>query len=251
MRAKQRDRTVSQLPEKATSAWVPRPPNPHVRPLMLRPIAPVAREMGLPPGDPRLAIPAVAPGQTVGLFGGSFDPPHDGHLHAAQLALVRLGLDQIWWMVTPANPLKRGSPPSDLKRRLAAASAYCSDPRIRVTAFEARLGVTYTARVVHFLTQARPGVRFVWIMGGDNLLSFHHWQDWRWIMASTPIAIVDRPSAPMPVTRSKAARVFAANRLLFRDAPLLAKLKPPAWVLLRGPLNGQSSTKLRAKGLGL
>lgn len=243
------------LPKPAkTNERAPKHPpqkRPHVRALTLEPIAPVARRLGLSPGDARLTIPAVAPGQCIGLFGGSFDPPHAGHVHAAHLALTRLGLDQLWWMVTPVNPLKHGSPPSDLKRRLDAASTYCRDPRIRVTAFEARLGVTYTARVLHYLRRARPNVRFVWIMGGDNLLSFHRWQDWRWMMASTPVAIVDRPSAPMPITRSRAAAVFAGSRLMFSDAALLTKLKPPAWVLLRGPLNGQSSTELRALGQGL
>lgn len=227
------------------------PRNPHHRPLALQARAEVAARLGLSRGDPRLVIPTVSKGQKIGLFGGSFDPPHAGHRHAAHLALTRLGLDQIWWMVTPVNPLKRSAPPTDLKRRLDAASAFCQDRRIKVTAFEARLDVTYTARVLHFLKRARPGVHFVWVMGGDNLMSFHRWQDWRWIMATTPIAIVDRPSAVLPQMRSRAAQTFWSRRVSYEESGRVPASKPAKWVMLRGPRKWQSSTKLRASGLGL
>ena len=222
---------------------------------MLRPLFPRLLSddefVGLNPRDERFALPKASPGRRVGLFGGTFDPPHEGHQNAAKMALNRLQLDELWWMVTPGNPLKRGQPLSDLKRRLDATEAWAQDPRIRITAFEARFAVHTTCDVIQFLRSRYPGVRFVWIMGGDNLMSFHRWENWTSIMRSVPIAVIDRPGAPSPALRSPAARHFWKHRLDQDDAGLLVEKPPPAWCVLHGPLKSVSSTRLRAEGRGL
>ena len=137
-------------------------------------------------------LPPVRPGMRIGLFGGSFDPPHDGHRAVSLEALKRLGLDQVWWLVSPQNPLKPHAP-ADLGRRIAAARALANHPRIKVTGIEASLGTTYTADTLRKLQERLPGVRLVWMMGADNLASFHRWRDWQGIAADVPIAVFNRP----------------------------------------------------------
>ena len=141
---------------------------------------------------PRYRIPPHYPGLRIGLFGGTFDPPHEAHRAASLLALKRLALDRVWWLVTPGNPLKdtRGLAPLD--ERVAAARDLARHPRIDVTGVEAEIGVRYTYDTIGHLVAHCPGVRFVWIMGADNLRTFHRWQRWRGIAALVPIAVVDR-----------------------------------------------------------
>ncbi len=198
-------------------------------------------------GDPRLAIPHAEPGNVVGLFGGSFNPPHSGHRLVADTALKRLGLDQLWWLVTPGNPLKDHSQLAPLEDRLDAVEAMADHPRMRVTALEARLGTSYSARTVALLQRKRPRLRFVWIMGADNLAGFHRWQDWRGLMASVPVAVVDRPGATLAAVSAAAAQSQAAWRIDESDAGWLARLAPPAWVFLHGPRDPASSTRIRAE----
>lgn len=194
----------------------------------------------------RLSLPPHAPGMRIGLFGGSFNPPHEGHLLASRLALTRLGLDRVWWLVTPGNPLKdtRRLPP--LAARIDSARRLARDPRIVVTGLEAGIGARYTADTLTYLRARCPGVRFVWIMGGDNLLQFHRWRDWEEIMRAMPIAIVDRPGAALRAASAKAAQRFAWARLDERQARLLCDATPPAFVYLHGPRSAASSTALRA-----
>ena len=135
-----------------------------------------------------IRLPPHAPGMRIGLFGGTFDPPHRAHLGASLLALKRLALDRVWWLVTPGNPLKQTDGLAPLAERIAAASALTHDPRIAITGFEADLGVRYSFDTVAWLKKRCPGVRFVWIMGADNLRSFHRWQKWRGIAAMVPMA---------------------------------------------------------------
>ena len=137
-------------------------------------------------------LPLHAPGLRVGLFGGSFNPPHEAHRAASLFAMRRLGLDRVWWLVTPGNPLKDtdGLPP--LEQRLAAARALANHPRIDVTDLEARLRTRYSVDTLRMLKRRYPLVRFVWLMGADNLVNFHRWKDWRAIAALVPIAVVDR-----------------------------------------------------------
>ncbi len=182
---------------------------------------------------------------TIGLYGGSFNPPHEGHALVARLAIQRLGLDRLWWLVTPGNPLKSGNGLAPLGERLKLSEAIASDPRIIVTALEQGLGTAYTARTIEHILRRHKGVRFVWIMGADNLGSFHRWQEWRRIAASVPIAVIDRPGATLTYLSSKAARTLDRARVSERDAQLLAYMRPPAWTFIHGPRSNQSSTLLR------
>lgn len=192
-----------------------------------------------------LRIPVLPSGTTVGLFGGSFDPPHAGHRHVAETALKRLRLDRLWWLVSPGNPLKRHEGLAPLDRRVAASRALVEDRRICVTAFEAAHRLRYTADLVEMLGVRRPDLRFVWVMGADSLFTFHRWQDWRRIAASVPIAVVDRPGATLRALAAPAALALAPFRLAESDARLLPRLPPPAWTFLHGPRLAVSSTGLR------
>lgn len=192
-----------------------------------------------------LKLPHAEPGNRIGLFGGSFNPPHSGHRLVAATVLKRLGLDQVWWLVTPGNPLKSHADLAPLEMRLHMAGAMANHPRMKVTAYETVLGTPYTARTVMALWAMRPAVRFVWVMGADNLAGFHRWQDWRAIVGSVPIAIVDRPGASLSVLSSPMAKVFENYRLPEEDAPLLPDMEPPVWTFLHTPLDQTSSTDLR------
>lgn len=192
-----------------------------------------------------LRMPHVEPGMSVGLFGGSFNPPHDGHLLVAELALRRIGLDQLWWMVTPGNPLKENSDLPSLSSRIAWSEAMNDDPRVKVTAFEARYNVHYTAQTLALVKARNPGVRFVWIMGADNLATFHHWQAWRTIAMTFPIAVIDRPGSTLSFLSSVMAKAFWQARIDEADAALLPRLDPPAWTFVHGPRSPLSSTAIR------
>ena len=136
---------------------------------------------------------------TVGLFGGSFNPPHDGHVLVADIALRRLGLQQLWWMVTPGNPLKSRNHLAPLSERIALSEKIAHDPRIKVTAFEQSLGQSYTARTLEKIRERNRGIRFVWIMGADNLKNFHHWQDWQRSPAPSPSLSSTAPATRCPI----------------------------------------------------
>jgi nicotinate-nucleotide adenylyltransferase len=191
------------------------------------------------------SLPPHPPGLRIGLYGGSFNPPHAGHLHVGLLALKRLRLDRIWWLVTPGNPLKElgGLPP--LAERMAAAQALARHPRLAVTGFEAEIGARYTLDSLEYLAGHAPGVRFVWIMGADNLAQFDRWRGWRRIAQLMPFAVIDRPGWTLRAARSRAALALARFRIDETDAPVLADRAPPAWVFLHGPRSALSSTVLR------
>lgn len=196
------------------------------------------REVGAPPH---------APGLRVGLFGGSFNPPHDGHRESSLLALRRLRLDRIWWLVSPGNPLKDASELAPLAARLDAARKLARHPRIEVTAIEAEIGTAYTFATISYLKQRCPGVHFVWIMGADNLLGFHCWKRWRKLAQLVPIAIIDRPGSTLKAMNSRAAQALGAYRLDESKAARLADAAPPAFMFLHGPRSPLSSTALRAR----
>jgi nicotinate-nucleotide adenylyltransferase len=189
--------------------------------------------------------PVAMPGQRVGIMGGSFNPPHDGHLIAATTALRRLQLDQLWWVVTPGNPLKNHDGLRPLAERLLACRKMAKDRRFFVTGFEAELGSPYTAATLAFLKMRSPGVRFVWVMGADNLASFHRWQNWQSIAGSIPIAVVDRPGWRHKALASAAGRALEDARIPEGEAPLILRARLPAWVFLTSRLSTQSSTALR------
>jgi nicotinate-nucleotide adenylyltransferase len=193
------------------------------------------------------ANPHARPGQTIGLLGGSFDPPHAGHVHITREAMKRFGLDRVWWLVSPGNPLKtRG--PAPLADRMIAARALMQHPRVTVTDIEARLGTSATADTLRALRAAYPGVRFVWLMGADNLAQFHLWQDWRSIMDTVPVGVLARPKDRISARMSPAARIYAHYRISSQASHLLARADPPAWCFVNVPMVDLSSTSIRAKG---
>ncbi|AWN54075.1 nicotinate-nucleotide adenylyltransferase [Methylobacterium sp. 17Sr1-1] len=195
-------------------------------------------------------LPPLAPGLRVGLYGGSFNPAHAGHRHVSRLALRRLALDRVWWLVSPGNPLKDRRHLPETAARAEGARAVARDPRIAVTGFEAGLGIRYTVETLTWLTARHPEVRFVWIMGADSLASFHRWRGWREIAARMPFAVIDRPGYTLKAMASPAARTLAGSRIDAAAAATLAGRSPPAWVFLHGPRNGLSSTALRAADPG-
>jgi nicotinate-nucleotide adenylyltransferase len=192
--------------------------------------------------------PLALPGMRIGLLGGSFNPAHDGHRHISLAALERLGIDRLWWVVTPGNPLKSKSELAEFPRRIARERAVAGDPRIAVTGFEAGLPRPYTADTLAFLRARFPGVHFVWVMGGDNLAQIHRWHRWREIFELMPVAVVDRPGTRHKALASPAARRFANARLSEADARALPLMQAPAWAYLTIPLSSTSSTALRKAG---
>jgi nicotinate-nucleotide adenylyltransferase len=195
-----------------------------------------------------VALPQHFPGMRIGIFGGSFDPAHEGHRQVSLVGLRALDLDQVWWLVSPQNPLKSNAPSADLSRRVKAARKVASDSRIRVTGIEATLGTSYTAETLRKLLPRLPGVSLVWMMGADNLAQFHRWKDWQSIAASVPIAIFNRPGLALRALAGPAARTLAPWRLPEQAASSLAGTRPPAWTFLSRPYIPLSSTELRAAG---
>lgn len=206
--------------------------------------------MSLSAFTPSLArLPRHSAGMRIGLFGGTFNPPHDGHRLASLTALARLGLDRVWWMVTPGNPLKENSDLPPLAERMEAARLVAHDPRIDVTAFESQIGTHYTYDTLSYLVRRCPLVRFVWIMGADNLAGFHKWQKWQAIAQMMPIVVIDRPGSTLKAMHSRAGLMLGRHRVDESDAALLTRMVAPAFAFLHGPRSDLSSTELRAMGL--
>jgi nicotinate-nucleotide adenylyltransferase len=168
------------------------------------------------------ALPVADPGMKIGLFGGSFDPAHEGHAHVAETALKRLALDKIWWLISPQNPLKPKSSP--FATRLQSAQDQAHGPRMEVTDLEQKLGCAYTYQTLRALKRLYPGVEFTLVMGADNLANFRKWKNWREVAAAVPVAIVSRPGSP------------ASDRLR----------APKNWIFLNARHHRQSSTAIRA-----
>lgn len=197
-------------------------------------------------GSLSVRVPPAAAGQRIGLLGGSFNPPHRAHVVVSETVMKRLGLDEVWWIVTPANPLKAHDDLAPLAKRLAACRRLVVNPRIKITALEADLRSTSTAVTLSFLKQRLAGVHFVWIMGGDNLAGFHRWAAWRRIAALMPFVVADRPQWRLKALSSPAARALARFRSRDSEAGALALKKPPAWLYLTLRLSPESSTEIRA-----
>ena len=195
----------------------------------------------------RQGFPLAKPGMCIGLLGGSFDPAHEGHAHITREALKRFRLNEVWWLVSPGNPLKaRG--PAPLKARLARARTVMQHPRVEITDIEARLGTRFTHATLAELQAHYPGVRFVWLMGADNLAGFHKWDNWRQILATVPVAVMARPGQRISARLSPAARVFRRHKLKAREAMRITRAGPPVWVFVNVPMSGLSSTSIRARG---
>ena len=189
--------------------------------------------------------PIALPGQRIGLLGGSFDPAHAGHLHITEMALRRFRLDRVWWLVSPGNPLKAQGP-APLAERIAGARRIADDPRIIVTGIEARLGTRWTADTIAALKARYPGVRFVWLMGSDNLIQFSRWDRWQGIAAQVPVGVIARPGSRTSARTARAARILERWRLPQHEAGRLAEITPPAWVLINVPMTALSSTAIRS-----
>lgn len=191
--------------------------------------------------------PLAFAGQRIGLLGGSFDPPHPGHVHISRWALKAIGLDAVWWLVSPGNPLKQNGP-VEIDRRIAACRELVDHPRIHVTDVERYLGSPFTANTLMHLGRRYPGVRFIWLMGADNLASFHHWQEWRWIIETHSIGVLARPGEQIRAGLSHAAQRYAHLRLHGDAAHLLGRKGLARWALLNGPMSDHSSTRIRDAG---
>jgi nicotinate-nucleotide adenylyltransferase len=184
--------------------------------------------------------------RVIGLFGGSFDPAHAGHVALTKHALRQFGLDQVWWLVTPGNPLKSHGP-APLATRMAQARAKMKHPQVRVTDIEAQLGTTYTAETIAVLQDRFVHTQFVWLMGADNLAQFDQWKDWRQIMETIPIGVIARPAARLSPLSSRAARIYRNARVPAKKSRLLGNLSGPAWCYLNMPLMPISSSTLRSE----
>ncbi|MEC7256491.1 MAG: nicotinate-nucleotide adenylyltransferase [Pseudomonadota bacterium] len=193
------------------------------------------------------SFPFARAGQSIGLFGGSFDPPHRGHVHITHQALARFGLDRVWWLVSPGNPLKAHGP-APLEQRMAASCDIMQHPRVQITDIETHLGTRITAETIAALVARYPGVRFVWLMGADNLAQFHRWQDWRYIMDTVPVGVLARPGDRISARMSPAARAYGRYRIPGRASPLLAQATAPAWCFVNVPMVALSSSAIRARG---
>jgi nicotinate-nucleotide adenylyltransferase len=193
----------------------------------------------------RVTLPLHGPGMRIGLFGGSFNPAHDAHRAVSLLAMKKLQLDRLWWLVTPGNPLKDTRALPTLDERIAQATALANHPRIDVTGFEAVIGTKYSCDTIRWLKTEAPGTHFVWIMGADNLKNFHRWKNWRDIFLMLPIAVVDRGGLSLQAASGPAPLSFAKARIPENRASTLPGLPPPAWVYLHGVKSDLSSTKIR------
>lgn len=191
------------------------------------------------------ALPSHGAGQAIGLLGGSFNPPHAGHLHITELALKRLKLDAVWWLVSPGNPLKEHGDLAPFDERVRRACEIADHPRIRISAIESQIGENYTADTLAYVVSRAPDTRFVWLMGADGLANFHRWRAWQRIAALMPLGIIDRPGWMLQALASPAARRLAQYRRDEANAPCLARMRPPGWLLLFGPRSELSSTAMR------
>jgi len=184
--------------------------------------------------------------QVIGLLGGSFDPAHAGHVHITREALKRFDLDAVWWLVSPGNPLKaRG--PAPIEQRLEKAREIMQHPRVKISDFETRAGTTYTANTLKALIKAYPQYRFVWLMGADNMASFHLWKDWTWIMENVPVGVLARPGDRVAARTSKAARLYAYARLRGRESHRLGQCDAPKWGFINVAMVDLSSTMIRGR----
>lgn len=198
-----------------------------------------------PSASNEMRAPLAAPGMRIGLLGGSFNPAHGAHREISLAALKRLGLDQVWWLVSAGNPLKDVSGLPPVAERVRAARRVANHPRITVTGYDGGTGSPYTADLLAALVQRYPGVHFVWLMGADNLATVHRWKAWPEIFQLVPIAVLDRPGFRLKARAGKAAHRFAGAYIDETDALGLASLRPPAWTILTHRLSGLSSTALR------
>lgn len=195
----------------------------------------------------RNALPFARRGQTIGLLGGSFDPAHGGHVHITREAIKRFGLDKVWWLVSPGNPLKEHGP-APMADRMARARAVMQHPKVEISDLEARIGARYTMHTLDYLMRVYPGVNFVWLMGADNLATFHRWEGWEWIITHVRVGVLARPGLRIGARCSKAAKKYDRFRIKGRQSFSLGQTPPPAWCFVNMPMRDISSTQIRGSG---
>ena len=191
-------------------------------------------------------FPSVEPGLTIGLLGGSFDPPHEGHVHITKLALKIFNLSKIWWLVCPENPIKNVTP-SDVNSRFLASKKIMKHPSVVITDLERKFKTKYTFQTLIKLKKLYPSTKFVWLMGADNLINFHHWKNWDWIMKNIPVGVLARPEEQIKAGLSRTAIKFGNYRLPKEKSIILSNYIPPVWTLSTGPMRNISSTEIRKK----
>ena len=191
-------------------------------------------------------FPSVEPGLTIGLLGGSFDPPHEGHVHITKLALKIFNLSKIWWLVCPENPIKNVTP-SDINSRFLASKKIMKHPSVIITDLERKFKTKYTFQTLIKLKKLYPSTKFVWLMGADNLINLHHWKNWDWIMKNIPVGVLARPEEQIKAGLSHAAIKFRNYRLPKEKSIILSNYIPPVWTLSNGPMRNISSTEIRKK----
>lgn len=198
-------------------------------------------------GSIKPRMPLAYPGQRIGLLGGSFNPPHAAHRLITAIARRKLGLDAVWWIVTPGNPLKSHTELLPLDERQRMCRELAPSPKIKITTFEKDLSSTFTAATLAYIKRRHPNVHLVWLMGADNLATFDCWQDWQSIAEEMPLAIVDRPGWHLKSLASRAAQKLRRSYVPEQKALLLPTMQTPAWTFLTGPLSPLSSTEIRAR----
>ncbi len=191
-------------------------------------------------------FPSVEPGLTIGLLGGSFDPPHEGHVHITKLALKIFNLSKVWWLVCPENPIKSVTP-SDLNSRFFASKKIMKHPSVVITDLERKFKTKYTFQTLIKLKKLYPSTKFVWLMGADNLINFHHWKNCDWIMKNIPVGVLARPEEQIKAGLSRTAIKFGNYRLPKEKSIILSNYIPPVWTLSTGPMRNISSTEIRKK----
>lgn len=179
----------------------------------------------------------------VGILGGTFDPPHEGHLFISKFAKIKLDVGEVWWIVTTTNPLKKNK--VDYKKRLKKVKRFLMNHHIKVLEIQDLSKNTYTVDLLEYLFKKFPHKKFIWLMGADNLFSFHLWRDWKKIFYNIPIAIFDRPPYSLSISKAKAILYFKEDRINSKLSRNLKFMKPPKWLFLTGLTNLQSSTKIR------
>lgn len=192
-------------------------------------------------------LPPHGRGQRIGLLGGSFNPPHAAHRQISLIALRRLKLDAVWWLVTPGNPLKEQGGLPDVRQRMDQARRLAHHPKIHVSAIESLIGTRFTIDTMRRLLAHCPDLHFVWLMGSDNLVQFHRWKHWQRIASFMPLAVIDRPATTLKATRSRAALRFGPCRLQEQAAMSVVGRKAPVWVFLHDRRSALSSTALRGR----
>jgi nicotinate-nucleotide adenylyltransferase len=181
----------------------------------------------------------------IGLLGGSFNPAHKGHLHISEEALKLFNLDEVWWLVSPQNPLKSAEGMESFESRLKKASNAALNSKIFVTDVEKTLGTQYTVDTLNALTDIFPNMKFIWLMGADNLKQMPLWKNWQEIFSIVPIAVFDRKDYSDQENTGEIAKILSSSKVAEKDVAMILEKELPAWVFVHSNLCNISSTFIR------